>query len=91
MSEASTIKPSFDQVTEHVKGLKVHTMISSELDADHASAMMVPLCQSTDEQLLAEVARRKLDIHDNITLDMVKQTYRFESKPLGKGASGEGI
>ena len=56
-----------DQVSQHIKGIKVHTMVSLELDADHEAAMTVPLCNATDEQLLAEVARRKLDIHANIT------------------------
>jgi hypothetical protein len=37
------------------------------------------------------VARRKLDIHANITQDMVKQQYEFEPKPIGHGASGEGV
>jgi serine/threonine protein kinase len=37
---------------------------------------------------MAEVARRKLDIHDKITDAMVKETYDFE-KLLGQGASGE--
>jgi hypothetical protein len=49
------------------------------------------LGQATDEQLLAEIARRKLDIHGNITMDMVKSSYQFEDRPLGHGASGEGI
>lgn len=47
--------------------------------------------QATDEQLLAEVARRKLDIHANITQEMVKTSYEFEPKPIGHGASGEGV
>ena len=42
----------------------------------------------TDEQLLAEVARRHLEIHDKITDAMVKETYEL-GKELGKGASGE--
>jgi hypothetical protein len=38
---------SFDQVEEHVKGLKIHAMISSEFDADHASSLSIPLGRST--------------------------------------------
>lgn len=88
MSEHKS-SPAFDQVQEHVQGLKIHAMISSELDADHNAALTIPLAQATDEQLLAEIARRKLDIHANITQDMVKLTYDFDAKPLGHGASGE--
>jgi hypothetical protein len=33
----------FDQVSEHVKGLKIHAMISGDLDADHDAALRVPL------------------------------------------------
>jgi hypothetical protein len=57
----------FDQVQEHVKGLKVHAMVSSELVANLNDCLNVPLCEASDEQILAEVARRKLDLHANIT------------------------
>mmetsp|Transcript_26360 Transcript_26360/g.44493 ORF Transcript_26360/g.44493 Transcript_26360/m.44493 type:complete len:344 (-) Transcript_26360:111-1142(-) len=50
--------------------------------------MNLKLGEVNDEQLLAEVARRKLDIHDRITDSMVKETYSV-GKVLGHGASGE--
>jgi serine/threonine protein kinase len=50
--------------------------------------MMIPLGETSDEQLLAEVARRKLDLHDKITDAVVRETYDF-GKVLGHGASGE--
>lgn len=59
--------PLFDQVEEHVKGLRIHAMISSDLVVNEREALNIPLCQATDEQILAEIARRKLDIHANIT------------------------
>lgn len=68
--------------------IKVHTVVSADLDFDHESAMKVPLGEVSDEQLLAEVARRKLDLHDRITDAMVKETYEF-SKVLGHGSSGQ--
>jgi serine/threonine protein kinase len=49
--------------------------------------MLIPLGEVTDEQLLAEVARRKIDIHSQITDSLVRDSYTFETK-LGKGASG---
>jgi serine/threonine protein kinase len=68
--------------------IKVHTVVTGDLDYDHVSSMMIPLGEVTDEQLLAEVARRHLDIHDKITDSVVKQSYEF-GKILGHGASGE--
>ena len=50
-------------------------MVSSDLDYDHEKALLLPLGEVTDEQLLAEVARRKLDLHDKITDALVKETY----------------
>lgn len=68
--------------------IKVHSVISMDLDWDHNKAMEVPLGECTDEQLLAEVARRKLDLHDKITDALIKETYDI-GKILGHGASGK--
>jgi serine/threonine protein kinase len=68
--------------------IKIHTVISPDLDYDHETAMTFPLGEVSDESLLAEVARRHLDIHDKITDSMVKETYSV-GKVLGHGASGE--
>lgn len=68
--------------------IKIHSTVSYGLDFDHESAMKIPLGEVTDEQLLAEVARRKLDLHNQITDSLVKESYTFDQK-LGKGASGE--
>jgi serine/threonine protein kinase len=66
----------------------VHTVVTGEMDHDHVASMMIPLGECSDEQLLAEVARRKLDLHDKITDSVVRETYDF-GKVLGHGASGE--
>jgi serine/threonine protein kinase len=50
--------------------------------------MRIPLGECSDEQLLAEVARRNLDLHDKITDAMVRETYEM-GKILGHGASGQ--
>lgn len=50
--------------------------------------MSLPLGECSDEQLLAEVARRKLDLHDKITDALIKETYDI-GKILGHGASGK--
>ena len=58
------------------------------MDFDHERAMEIPLGEVSDEQLLAEVARRHLDLHDKITDSLVKETYDI-GKVLGHGASGK--
>lgn len=70
--------------------IKIHTVVSGELDYDHEESMKIALGECTDEQLLAEVARRKLDLHSRITDSLVKETYDFD-KIIGHGASGEVI
>lgn len=68
--------------------IKIHSVVSAEMDYDHETAMTIPLGEVSDEQLLAEVARRHLDLHDKITDSMVKETYEI-GKTLGHGASGK--
>jgi len=68
--------------------IKVHSVVALELDHDHEQAMLLPLGEVTDEQLLAEVARRRLDLHDKITDALVKESYDI-GKTLGHGASGK--
>lgn len=62
--------------------------MSADLDFDHEAGMRIPLGECSDEQLLAEVARRNLDLHDKITDAMVREYYDF-GKVLGHGASGQ--
>jgi serine/threonine protein kinase len=68
--------------------IKVHTVVTGDMDFDHESAMKIPLGEVNDEQLMAEVARRKLDLHDKITDSLVKEAYDL-GRILGRGASGE--
>eukprot|EP01039_Chlorochromonas_danica_P004555 gene4555-4993_t len=68
--------------------IKIHSVVSFDLDYDHDKAMQIPLGEVTDEQLLAEVARRRLDLHDKITDALVKETYDI-GKTIGHGASGK--
>jgi len=55
--------------------IKIHSVVSADLDFDHTTAMKVPLGICSDEQLLAEVARRNIDLHQSITDALVKQLY----------------
>ena len=80
-------KKKVSNIHEANADIKIHTVVTGELDDDHATAMTIPLGEVTDEQLMAEVARRHLEIHDKITDKMVKETYDFVSE-LGHGASG---
>jgi len=67
--------------------IKIHTVVTGDLDDDHKASMKLPLGEVSDEALMAEVARRHLDIHNKITDKIVKETYEF-IEPLGEGASG---
>ena len=58
------------------------------LDHNHEKALGRPLRDCTDEQLIAELARRKVDIQHRVTSDLVAKYYHFESV-LGYGASGK--
>mmetsp|Transcript_63722 Transcript_63722/g.132684 ORF Transcript_63722/g.132684 Transcript_63722/m.132684 type:complete len:393 (-) Transcript_63722:18-1196(-) len=87
--------PAVNRKESHVENIhpvnpdiKVHSVVSSELDYDHEAAMTVPLGETSDEQLLAEVARRHIDLHDKITDSLVKETYEI-GRVLGHGASGK--
>ena len=70
------------------KGVIVHATISSDFDDKKNETREQKLKDCTDEQILAEIARRGIDVHHNVTQDLVKQTYQFD-KNLGAGASGE--
>ena len=82
-----------------IEGMQIHVIPTRELDAHYerssnsnevSASMRVALGECTDEQLVAELARRGLDLHDSITEEFVKKTYNFGSL-LGRGASGDVI
>ena len=49
--------------------LIVHTVISNELDFDHRHALAIALGEVSDEQLVAEIANRRLDPHTKAKQD----------------------
>lgn len=65
----------------------VHSQLSKSFSVDPAAASNIPLGMCTDEELLAEVARRQLDIQKKITESLVREHYEFLNQ-IGKGASG---
>ena len=75
-------------MSERKSEVVVHASISAELDADPTTSGDIQLKNCTDEMLLAEIARRGIDIHHTVTQDLVKKSYKF-IKQLGRGASGE--
>jgi serine/threonine protein kinase len=70
-----------------VSGVKIHALITESFDLNNDGSE-VPLRLATDQELIAEVARRKLDIVASMTDSLVNETYTF-SEPLGSGASGQ--
>lgn len=89
-SQAAKLTKANSQQNMHVvqPDIKVHTVVTGEMDHNHKQSMKIPLGEVSDEQLMAEVARRNLDLHDKITDQLVKETYTM-GKVLGHGASGE--
>lgn len=67
--------------------LKVHATVSQGYLANGSQSRSTPLGEATDEELLAEIGRRKINIRTKITDDVVKETYEY-GRVLGKGASG---
>ena len=58
-----------EALSEHeVFQVKVHSELVSDLDYDHKAAMEIKLKDCTDEQLIAELARRKVDIQVTTTI-----------------------
>jgi len=71
-----------------VFAVKVHSELNADLDFNHAQALETKLKDCSDEQLIVELARRKVDIQHKVTADLVAKYYHFE-KLLGHGASGK--
>jgi len=90
LPQVAKISKANSQQNIHVvqPDIKVHTVVTGDMDFDHKGAMKIPLGEVSDEQLMAEVARRNLDLHDKITDAVVKETYEL-GRVLGHGASGE--
>lgn len=81
----------YDQSTYKEEDIPiVHAEISLELtsETDKTKALDLLLGEVNDDQLLAEIARRRIDVHKQITEEMVRESYTF-GKKLGEGASGE--
>ena len=87
----SKIAPEPDDPHGHGHGrptVKVHASVHKDLDSHHEKALEMKLKECSDEALLAEIARRGIDIKHSVTEDSVKETYKFE-RVLGEGASGQ--
>ena len=74
--------------SQEIFQVKVHSELSTDIDYDHTAALELKLKDCSDEQLIAELARRKVDIQHKVTADLVAKYYHFE-KLLGHGASGK--
>ena len=75
-------------VEEKSVRVKVHASLHRDLDSHHELALTTPLRECTDEQILAEIARRGIDVKHSVTEATVRESYVFE-RLLGHGASGE--
>ena len=68
-----------------VTNVKIHALISESFDLNNEGGD-VPLRLATDQELIAEIARRKLDIVASMTDSLVTKTYQMSevcfSKPI---------
>ena len=87
-SNSPMLTPYEEKDNEEKFQVKVHSELVADLDFDHAKALDIPLRDCTDEQLIVELARRKVDIQHRVTSELVTKYYHFE-KLLGHGASGQ--
>jgi serine/threonine protein kinase len=73
VSESEKESVAMDHYNMHNthEDMKVHTIVTNEMDYDHQSALLIPLGEVSDEQLVAELAERSLnaDSSSSITYD----------------------
>jgi serine/threonine protein kinase len=72
---------------EPYNAVKVHALITESFDINGIGGD-VPLRLATDQEILAEIARRKLDIVSSMTDAFVCETYTI-NESIGSGSSAE--
>ena len=81
-----------EKVNNHVllEGIKVHAVVTGDLDHDHTSALKVALSQVTDEQLIAELAERDMDHTSTVAPDYDMNEHKRSAKiPLEAATDDE--
>jgi len=78
------------ELTSGSSGPRIHksrdSMVRRMSETSEEQRGLVSLVGATDEQLLQEVYRRKINIHERVTKELVTSKYKF-GKLLGQGAS----
>ena len=74
-------------ISDLISDVAVHSSLSTEIDFDHSNALTDILEDCTDEQLFAEIAKRRVDQQHIEIADQIRKKYLFESI-IGKGSSG---
>jgi len=91
MAPPASVKLS-EKVNNHVllEGIKVHAVVTGDLDHDHTSALKVALSQVTDEQLIAELAERDMDHTSTVAPDYDMNEHKRSAKiPLEAATDDE--
>jgi serine/threonine protein kinase len=87
-SQSTTIKePERKSFRQIPSDMSIHIVLSDAYDHHHDKELLVPLGDCSDEALIAEAMRRKLDLNSEITDAFVQETYEF-GPLIGKGGSG---
>ena len=74
-------------ITDLSPHVVIHSSLSTEVDFEQSNALTVILEDCTDGQLIAEIAKRRLDQQHIDIADQVHEKYLFESI-IGRGSSG---
>lgn len=75
-----------------VEDLKIHTVITTDLDHDHSKALFLPLGEITDEQLIAEIAERRIDARQaHSKHDFDSETHRKALRNMLANVSGDDL
>lgn len=88
---AASVKLS-EKINNHVllEGIKVHAVVTGDLDHDHTAALKVHLSQVSDEQLIAELAERDMDHTSTVAPDYDMNEHKRSAKiPLEAATDDE--
>ena len=68
--------------------VKVHVCVTESFDSQ-AVAEGIPLGLATDQEIMAELARRDIGMLDRIADGVIKDRFSLSAQPIGQGTSGQ--
>lgn len=68
--------------------VKVHICLTESFDSQGAAGA-VPLQLATDQEIMAELARRRVRVLGRMTDAFIQERYNLSAQPIGQGSSGQ--